>query len=157
MSTDQTNRINFLVLNTSTTNDLMCTVISCEGVEGLSVGDKIGPSEQKTYQVFSNNRVFVSWIEDTGTGYSLIHQMAMTCPKSSSNSACGITKLAGLQAYEKHGTPVDFVFFVGTPNLADWDNGMGGDGSGNPTFGDCSVGHDDFQSVLGGFTPDGKP
>ncbi|MCB0696523.1 MAG: hypothetical protein KDC07_04115 [Chitinophagaceae bacterium] len=100
-------------------------VCSNSAWDNLTPGTVIQPGASGTFTSQSNDRIFCEWTDANGG----VFQMAMTSPKSSSNSACGITPRAGLQAYERHGTPVDFTFILGTANKADWDNGSENQGN----------------------------
>jgi hypothetical protein len=111
---------------------LKCVDIPCAKFTNLFVGDTIEPAGQRTYSSDSNDRVFVTFQNSFGGSW----QLAMTSPKSSSNSACGITPSSGLQPYEEHGTPVAFTYILGQGNLADWKNGDKNTGA-VVTYGDC--------------------
>ena len=86
------------------------------GAVMLQVGTVIPANGTGIFVSQSNNRLFCLWTNSYG-GY---WQMAMTCPKSSPNSACGLTPTAGLQGYSGSGTPTSFTFILGNANLADW-------------------------------------
>ncbi len=147
MSSDT--RVNLVVKN-NTNAEVTCTNISCGTFTNLAVGATIAAGGTGSYTSSSNDRLFIRW-EPTEKGVVHVfgmHEMAMTCPKSSNNSACGITQFAGLQTYEEHGTPVDFTFILGTPNLADWDDGSANNGE-VVVYGSCSGAPNDGGPVLG--------
>lgn len=108
-------------------------VCSNSAWDNLPVGTVIAANSQQTFTSQSNNRLFCEWTNK----YGAIFQMAMTCPKASSNSACGISANAGLQEYAEHGTPVQFTYILGQQNQADWDSGTVNNGNTIP-WGDCS-------------------
>ena len=124
-------RINLRIENRAETA-IRCVVIGCEPVNGLNTGDELGVGEAGNYTIDSSNRVFLAWEEVRGPNWTLVHEMAMTCPIMSRNNACGITEYAGCQPYDPDAkAPVSFTFCVGTPNLADWNSGNSvGDPSG---------------------------
>ena len=112
---------------------VQCKHILCNDIKGLDVGDKLNPGSTGRYTIDTNDRVFTDWASlESGDVYKL----AMTCPKSSHNSACGYGS-SGLQHYERTGTPVTFYFHLGNKDLADWNNGdkFVGDSA---KYGDCS-------------------
>lgn len=127
-------RINLNIKNTVNPDEsIVCRKILCQNIDGLDVGTVLAAGETGKYTASTNDRVFCMWEGlISGTEY----QMAMTCPKSSSNSAAGYGS-AGLQKYSRSGTPANFTFHVGTKDLADWDNGDSYEGNA-PDFGDCS-------------------
>ena len=149
-------RINLTIQNTRKV-PIECVVIGCEPVNGLDVGDRLAPGEVGNYTIDSNNRVFLSWAEVVDdsplASWDMIHQMAMTCPISSGNNACGLTAFAGCQPYDAGAkAPVSFTFFVGFPNLADWNNPNGlGDPKENPEFHSCSVFGDEYDAAVPGW------
>ena len=118
-------RVHMSVKNT-TKEDVVCINISGNGrIPGLyaptTVGDKgsiLESGKTFTADIITNDRMYVAF---QGVKSGKIYKMAMTCPKSSSNSASGYGT-AGLQKYESHGTPVSFSFRLGEKDQADWDN-----------------------------------
>jgi len=99
----------------------------CERVYGIDPKTRIKGDSQTVghddtklqITATTNNRVFLS-LRSILTGR--VFKLAMTCPRSSSNSATGYNT-SGLQTYKRGGTPVTFDFHIGTTDLADWDNG----------------------------------
>ncbi len=126
-------RVNVTVVNNSGLN-VKCTNIGCETFTKLSVGDTVAAGGQNTFSSDTNDRIFATFTEVAPGDGSW--ELSMTCPRSSSNSACGSLN-AGLQTYEESGTPANFKFILGTPNLADWDSGSSNGGN-VITYGDCS-------------------
>lgn len=127
-------RINLTITNSvSPAETIVCRKILCQNIENLNVGTQLKPGDSGHYTVSTNDRVYCLW---QGLVSGTEYQLAMTCPKSSHNSAAGYGS-AGLQTYSRTGTPVSFTFEVGTKDLADWDNGNSYEGNA-PTFGDCS-------------------
>jgi hypothetical protein len=125
-------RLNLKIINKSN-EAIICRKILCQDIGGLDVGDQLTVGGGGSYQISTNDRVFCSWQGMiSGTEY----QLAMICPKSSSNSAAGYGS-AGLQEYSGSGTPVTITFHIGNKDLADWDNGDKYTGCA-PDFGDCS-------------------
>lgn len=123
-----------LVVKNNTDIDVECTDIKCEKFEDLVVGSIIASKGEKTFSSTTNDRIFCTFSQKApGAGK---WQLAMTCPKSSHNSACG-SYCAGLQKYERKGTPVTFTFILGTENLADWSHGDR-DAHDTVVYGDCS-------------------
>jgi len=126
-------RINLTVEN-KTDLEVKCTDISCKTFSGLSVGDTIAPGKSFKCTSDTNDRIFCEWAQESpGSGN---WQLAMTCPKSSDNSACGSNK-AGLHTYNRSGTPVSFTFSLSEENRADWNHGDENHGE-CITYGDCS-------------------
>lgn len=126
-------RVNLTIKNNSGVT-VTCTDIRCETFTNLNVGQTIAANGSNTFTSDSNNRIFATFTENApGIGS---WQVAITCPKMASNSACGSYN-AGLQHYEESGSPVTFTYILGTPNLADWDSGTSNEGN-VITYGDCS-------------------
>lgn len=124
-------RINLRITN-KTNERIKCAHILCKDIDTLDVGTVIEPNASDMYHATTSDRVFCEFTGlESGTSYKL----AMTCPKSSRNSACGYGS-AGLQHYERGGTPVTFTFNIGTKDLADWENGDVYDGE-EVTYKDC--------------------
>jgi hypothetical protein len=96
-----------------------CTSIPCAEFKDLKVNHVIEAHSEAVFQSDSNDRLFCEW-RNTDGGF---WQMAMTCPKGSSNSACGISPTAGLRMYDPKGTPANFEYILGEDNLADWKSG----------------------------------
>ncbi len=113
-------RVKFTIEN-NTGKTLQCTDICCESFEGLNKDDKIPNGETKEYTSNTNDRIFCTWVVEESSP-SIEYQMGMTSPKSSHNSAYGSVK-AGLQKYERTGTPVAFTYKPGNDNKADWNHG----------------------------------
>lgn len=126
-------RVQLLIKNNTGTT-VTCTDIACEGFDDLNVGDTLENGGQKTYTSSSNDRIFCTF-EQVAPGKGA-WQLGVTCPKSSHNSAQGSFD-AGLQTYERTGTPVTFTYDFGNPNQADWNNGDKDTGASVP-YGDCS-------------------
>jgi hypothetical protein len=101
--------------------------------DNMDEGTEIEKGQSRTFTSSSNNRLFCEWTNE----YGAIWQMAMTCPVGSSNSACGISKNAGLQKYLESGTPAQYTYLLGQPNDADWKSGSENNGNVIP-FGQCS-------------------
>lgn len=126
-------RVNLTIVNNSGLT-LTCTDIQCETFTNLKVGQTIAAGGENTFTSDSNDRLFATFTENApGLGS---WQVALTCPRSADNSACGSYN-AGLQTYAESGTPAEFKFIVGTPNLADWDSGTADSGNVVP-YGQCS-------------------
>jgi len=98
-------------------------------------GTIIKPGETKKFEIPTNDRVFC---EFATMDYSAVYRMAMTCPKSSHNSAAGYAR-SGLRPYSRTGTPVYFEFLLGQPSYADWNHGDENHEDA-PDYGDCSRG-----------------
>ena len=129
-----TTRIKLAVTNSVNPKEsIVCRKILCQNIDGLDVGTVLASGATGKYTASTNDRIFSEW---EGLVSGTKYQMAMTCPKSSTNSAAGYGS-AGLQTYEKHGTPVSFTFNVGTKDKADWGHGDEYEGDA-PDFGDCS-------------------
>lgn len=126
------NRITVYIKNMSD-EVIQCKHILCGDIQGLDVGDKLNPSQVMVYHATSNDRIFSDW---SGLESGDVYKIAMTCPKSSHNSAAGYGN-GGLQHYSRTGTPVTFRFNLGNKDLADWDNGDEYHGEA-PEYGDCS-------------------
>ncbi|AYQ56842.1 hypothetical protein MS2017_1140 [Bathymodiolus thermophilus thioautotrophic gill symbiont] len=108
-----------IINNTHRDEVVICTNVRCEKLSGLKAGDKIQPGKTIECVSSSNDRIFFEFRgEDSGDAF----MMGCTCPKSSHNSACGYGN-SGLQCYSRTGTPVSFEFHLGSPDLADWNNG----------------------------------
>ncbi len=123
-----------LTINNQTGNTIKCTNTKCESISGMEGGvTTIADGESKTFTATSSDRIFCTWVEEGAYG---AWEMGMTCPKSSSNSAYGSTN-AGLQHYDRSGTPVEFEYIPGTPNQADWNHGNQNNGD-TISYGDCS-------------------
>jgi hypothetical protein len=127
-------RVIFVVDNSANSVPVICADIACQPVDGLAVGQSIAAGVMQTFTASTNDRIFCRFVNSNGS----VYELAMTCPKSSHNSAGGILGLEGLQPYSRTGTPVNFTFSLGNPNQADWDNGS----TTNPnnslvTYGDC--------------------
>jgi len=125
-------RINLKIKN-KTDESIVCRKILCSDIRGLDVGDQLSINDEKSYTVDTNDKVFCLW---EGMITSTQYQLAMTCPKSSRNSAAGYGS-AGLQFYSRGGTPANFTFHIGKKDMADWDNGDEYKGNA-PEFGICS-------------------
>jgi hypothetical protein len=113
-----TNRIT-LIINNTTSIPVTCGDIACQAIPGMSVGTTIPAGQTSTYFITTNDRVFCRFVSTDGQ----VYELGMTCPKNSHNSAEGCLGNEGLAAYEREGTPVTFMYNLGGPNLADWDNG----------------------------------
>ena len=131
-------RIHLTITNT-TSLDLNCGSIPCESIPGMHASPETGvpgtiikAGETARFEIPTNNRVFC---EFATMDYTVVYRMAMTCPKSSHNSAAGYAR-SGLQTYSRTGTPVEFTFLLGQPNRADWNHGDGNYEE-YPGFGDC--------------------
>ena len=109
-----------LVVKNNTGVVVECTNIHYERFENLSEGHTIAPGGENEYTTETSDRIFCTFTEQSPGAGSW--QLAMTCPISSRNSACGSYN-AGLQPYERRGTPVTFTFILGQPNEADWNHG----------------------------------
>jgi len=123
-----------LNLINNTSGDVICTDISCKTWNNLKVGQVVKSGSTLSFNSDTNDRLFLTW-QNKAAG--AVFYMAMTCPKSSTNSACGYDTLSGLQTYQEHGTPGTFTFKLGDSNHADWKSGS----SNNNHFvkyGDCS-------------------
>ncbi len=126
-------RIHLEILNSST-EAIICRNILCQSVDGLNIGWTVQPQQSGAFSSRTNDRVFVLFQGLTsGTEY----QLAMTCPKSSPNSAAGYGS-GGLQTYDRSGTPVTFRFCIGSNDMADWGHGDEYTGD-SPDFGNCSI------------------
>lgn len=109
-----------LVVKNNTGMVLKCTDIRCEKFDNLSEGQTIAPYGQNEFTTETRDRIFCTFTEQSPGAGSW--QLAMTCPTGARNSACGSYN-AGLQPYERTGTPVTFTFILGQPNQADWNHG----------------------------------
>ena len=125
-------RIKLTIVN-KTGTDVKCTNIKCEKFENLVVGNTVANNGSNEFTSDTNDRIFCTF-EQIAPGAGK-WELAMTCPKSSSNAACGSLD-AGLQKYSESGTPAHFTFNLGNKNLADWDSGDSNDGNVIP-YGDC--------------------
>ncbi|TXL13469.1 hypothetical protein BMR04_14310, partial [Methylococcaceae bacterium HT3] len=124
-------RITLNIQNT-TKERIKCAHIVCKDIDTLDVGNIIEPGEKKTFYASTNDRVFCDFRGmESGTEYRL----AMTCPHSSHNSACGYGS-SGLQHYTRTDLAV-FTFNIGTKDLADWNHGDEYEGD-EIDYGDCS-------------------
>ena len=123
-----------LIVKNKTGLTVKCTDVRCEKFSDLKVGTTIAAGGENTFLTDTNDRIFCTFTEEAPGAGSW--QLSMTCPKSSTNSACGSFN-AGLQHYDKHGTPAVFTFILGEANLADWDNGSVNKGK-TINYGDCS-------------------
>ena len=81
----------------------------------------LGINEKLTTYVKSNDRAFMEWMHIKSGTHKIkdTYKIAVTCPKSSTNSATGYGK-SGLQPYSMFGSPVTFRFHLGTNDKADW-------------------------------------
>lgn len=122
-----------LNLVNNTNGDVTCTDISCETWNNLEVGQVVKSGSSISFNADTNDRLFLTWKNKEA---GAVFYMAMTCPKSSTNSACGYDTLSGLQTYKKHGTPATFTFNLGEINNADWDNGDSNHNI-NVSYGSC--------------------
>jgi hypothetical protein len=118
MTATAATRISLTISNANNTVPVTCADISCQPIPGMYVGLTIQPGKQQSFLITTNDRVFCKFVDSNENVYAL----GMTCPKSSNNSAEGCVGKEGLQAYKDSGTPVDFTYKFGGPNLADWDN-----------------------------------
>ena len=109
-----------LVVKNDTGMVLKCTDIRCEKFDNLSEGQTIAPYGRNEFTTETRDRIFCTFTEQSPGAGSW--QLAMTCPTGARNSACGSYN-AGLQPYERTGTPVTFTFILGQPNQADWNHG----------------------------------
>ena len=130
----------YLTITNTTSIPLTCASIVCEEIPGMSPAPEAGargtmlePGETKHFEIPTNNRVFCEFDSLDG---KIAYRMAMTCPKSSHNSAAGYAR-SGLQTYSRTGTPVHFTFLLGEANRADWDHGDSNHED-CPEYGDCS-------------------
>ncbi|MDP8257694.1 MAG: hypothetical protein P9M14_18260 [Candidatus Alcyoniella australis] len=126
-------RVIFKVVN-KTGSTITCTDVHCESFDNLSTGKQLTNGQTGTFTSSTNDRIFAIWEMDVGDGG---WAMGMTCPKNSHNSAYGTPK-AGLQTYSRTGTPVTFTYHLGTPNMADWDDGDTYNVTKGLRYGDCS-------------------
>ena len=123
-------RITLHVYNT-TKERLRCGQILCKDFDTLQVGEIVEPGATKTYYAKTNDRVFCDFV---GMESGTLYRLAMTCPRSSSNSACGYGS-AGLQPYTRTGY-AEFKFDIGHKDLADWNHGNSYEGD-TVEYGDC--------------------
>ncbi len=120
------------VIHNTTLEKVICTNIVCEKFDNLEINDQIDSGHILTIFTATNNRIFCSFRgAETLTEYKL----AMTCPKSSGNNACGYGN-AGLHPYNSHKLLL-LRFDLGQKDQADWDNDFSYKGAEVP-FGDCS-------------------
>jgi hypothetical protein len=114
--------------------------LSCEGFwnDNWVAGNAPTSVEKYSRRIFllnDNGRggIYFRAVDDAGREQGYV-TMSLTCPKASSNSAEGspyqqdVFLSAGLQPYLEHGRPANFLYNVGTPNLACWSNGSADDG-----------------------------
>lgn len=126
-------RVKLTIIN-NTGTVVKCTDVACETFTNLEAGSTVTNNGKSIFTSETNDRLFCTFEQEApGKG---VWQLAMTCPKSSHNSACGSLN-AGLQAYAKTGTPAEFTFNLGEANQADWDHGDSNEGDTIP-YGACS-------------------
>ncbi|CAN0283232.1 unnamed protein product, partial [Ectocarpus sp. 12 AP-2014] len=94
----------------------------------------VPPGGRRIVTLNNNDRAglyYRAMLGDQERGYVT---MSFTCPKASHNSAegssfeTGVFLDAGLQTYERSGTPVNFTYIVDQKNLAGWNSGTSDSG-----------------------------
>ncbi|CAM9361235.1 unnamed protein product, partial [Ectocarpus sp. 8 AP-2014] len=94
----------------------------------------VPPGGRRIVTLNNNDRAglyYRAMLGDQEQGYVT---MSFTCPKASHNSAegssfeTGVVLDAGLQTYERSGTPVNFTYIVDQKNLAGWTSGTSDSG-----------------------------
>jgi hypothetical protein len=113
-----TTRITLTVDNTQNAVAVTCADIRGP-IPGMYVGLTIKGGTSRAFLIETNDRVFCRFVDTN----EKVYELGMTCPKGSDNSAEGCLGTEGLQTYLEDGTPVDFTFQLGGPNLADWNHG----------------------------------
>lgn len=123
-----------LRIKNNTGKTVRCSHISCQQFDDLKAGVTIRNGQERTFHSGTNDRVFVIWEWVDGPA---AWEMGMTCPRSSRNSAYGSYR-AGLETYNRTGTPVTFTYDLGNHNRADWGNGDGYIPTAGLRYGECS-------------------
>ena len=105
------------------------------GPYSVNPPETMPPNSTFAFDLADNDRAGVVYLATDSVGNEVgFVTMSYTCPESSDNSAEGSPDMpgifipAGLQPYDEHGTPVQFTYNIGQPNLACWDSGSSNNG-----------------------------
>ncbi|GAW85759.1 conserved hypothetical protein [Bathymodiolus platifrons methanotrophic gill symbiont] len=121
-----------LTIRNYTGEPVRCENIRCENIDTLDIGRNIEENGTITVYSSTNDRVFCSF---RGMKSRVLYKLAMTCPRSSGNNACGYGN-AGLKPYNPHKL-LKVEFYLGRSDEADWDNPSSYHGQ-SIDYGDCS-------------------